>query len=251
MEAPPALSILNGPVVSTIIPRVPASISIPLPVPEAFNLIAAASSSVEVILTDEPVAVISISSPAAAPLAEISIPPAEAVICKASAPVPVDDITRLESVLPVSEKVKSCAASVVALVIPVPLRGKGVISKSPVESAVAAVVPNTKASAVSSHPINALLPVVPLSIIIPDWCSFAPSKPLCNSIILSVIVVFVVFTLLVVPSTLKSPVIVRLPPTSVFPVTSKALNLASLRISAIINKKFFYIIIIFYLQIFK
>lgn len=86
----PALSIDNAPVVSIAIPPVPALISTPPAPVSAVSLMASATSSVEVIFTDEPVATISISSPAAAPLAKISIPPAVALICNASAAVPAE-----------------------------------------------------------------------------------------------------------------------------------------------------------------
>ena len=59
----------------------------------------------------------SISSPAAFPVADISIPPAVVVICKASAPVPVEDKIKLESVAPAKAIVKSSAAPSVVDVI--------------------------------------------------------------------------------------------------------------------------------------
>ena len=59
----------------------------------------------------------SISSPAALPVAEMSIPPAVVVICKASAPVPVEDRIKLESVAPAKAIVKSSAAPSVVEVI--------------------------------------------------------------------------------------------------------------------------------------
>ena len=79
-------AIFTSPVVSTSTPPVPASISIPPAESLAFNAIADASASVDVIFTEEPVAVILISSPAAAPVAVISTPPALAVNTKALAP---------------------------------------------------------------------------------------------------------------------------------------------------------------------
>ena len=118
IDTPPA-SIVTPPVPASIsIPPVPASISIP-PVPVvALSFIASLTVSVEEIFTDEPVATISISSPAAAPLAKISIPPAVALILTASAPVPVEDKRRLTSFAPVKEIVRSSASASVALVNP-------------------------------------------------------------------------------------------------------------------------------------
>ena len=57
--------------------------------------------------TEDPVATISISSPAAAPLAKISIPPAVALMLTASAPVPAEDKRRLASFAPVTPMLKS------------------------------------------------------------------------------------------------------------------------------------------------
>src|SRR3990167_6190625 len=78
-------AILTWPVVSKSKPAVPASTSIPPAALLAFSLIACASASVDVMLTEEPVAVISISSPAVAPVAVISIPPTLEVITIESA----------------------------------------------------------------------------------------------------------------------------------------------------------------------
>ena len=73
-------------------------------------------------------------------------------------------------------------------------------------AAVAVVVPKTKVSADSSHIIAALLPVVPLSIMIP--ASFNDCEiPVFNSIRLSSIVVLVELTVVVSPLTVKFPVI--------------------------------------------
>ena len=64
-------------------------------------------------------------------------------------------------------------------------------------------------SADSSHPINALFPAEPLSINIPQ--SFALlTAPVFNSIILSAKTEFVVLIVVVVPFTVKLPVIVAL-----------------------------------------
>ena len=64
--------------------------SISSPPAEAFNLIASATASFEDRFTDDPVAVISMSSPAAAPEASMSIPPAVAFNSIASTPVPAE-----------------------------------------------------------------------------------------------------------------------------------------------------------------
>ena len=95
-------SMVNAPVVSISTPLVPASILIPPADVFAISLIASACDSVEVIFTDEPVAVMFISSPAAAPVALISIPPELAVRTTADAPsfedamftCPVESISR-------------------------------------------------------------------------------------------------------------------------------------------------------------
>ena len=84
----------------------------------------------------------------------------------------------------------------------------GAIIKLPVDEPVDNVVPNinllSAGSAASFQPINAFLPVEPLSIIIPLSLVFADT-PLLSSIILSVIVVFVDEIILL---TLRSPLIV-------------------------------------------
>ena len=76
LEAPVA-SRLIAPVVSAIIPPVLESILIPPAAPLALIVIASASLSLDWMFTEEPVARISISSPAE-PVALISIPPADA-----------------------------------------------------------------------------------------------------------------------------------------------------------------------------
>ena len=72
---------------------------------------------------------------------------------------------------------------------------------------VAVVVPTLNLSLVSSQPIKALFPVEPLSIIIPASL-VEEAAPLFNSIKLSLITVFVVLTVVVVPFTVKLPAIV-------------------------------------------
>jgi len=86
------------------------------------------------------------------------------------------------------------------------------IVKSPVSDAVAVVVPTTNLSALSSQAIIALSPVLPLSIIIPESFEFVDA-PEFNSSKLSSKVVFVEFTVVVVPFTVKLPVTVKAPPT--------------------------------------
>ena len=81
--------------------------SISSPPAEAFNLIASATASFEDTFTDDPVAAISISSPAAAPEASISIPPALASITTASAAVPAELINKEELLSPTCSIVKS------------------------------------------------------------------------------------------------------------------------------------------------
>ena len=83
-------------------------------------------------------------------------------------------------------------------------KSDGDIFKLPVDEPVDVVVPKTNLSALSSHPINALSPVLPLSIMIPLSLTLADT-PLLSSIILSVIVVFVDEIILF---TLRLPLIV-------------------------------------------
>ena len=68
--------------------------------PFALRYKALAAFSVEVILTEEPVAIISMSSPEDAPDAKISIPPAVASTLIASAPVPAEFNIKLASTPP-------------------------------------------------------------------------------------------------------------------------------------------------------
>ena len=72
-------------------------------------------------------------------------------------------------------------------------------------AAVAVVVPSTKVSVSSLNIIAALSPVEPLSMMIPALLVLAVA-PVFNSIMLSSIVVFVVFTVVEVPPTVKFPV---------------------------------------------
>ena len=73
------------------------------------------------------------------------------------------------------------------------------------------VVPNINLPVPTSslHPMKALSPVVPRSINIPLSLLLAPVNPLFNSIIVSLMVVLVDSTVVVVPVTLKLPLIVR------------------------------------------
>src|SRR6056300_1701388 len=76
--------------------------------------------------------------------------------------------------------------------------------------AVAVVVPTVNVSADSSQPMNALSPVEPLSINIPESLLDA-DMPEFNSMMLSAIVVLVVSTVVVVPFTVKFPDMITLP----------------------------------------
>ena len=98
-----------------------------------------------------------------------------------------------------------------ATIIPV------VIARCPVAVPMAVVVPTVNLLALSSQPIKALLPDEPLSIIIPASFVAASVRPLLNSINESVIVVFVVLTVVVVPVTVKPPDIVTPPANAVVP----------------------------------
>ena len=81
----------------------------------------------------------------------------------------------------------------------------------PVASPVAVVVPTTNASADSSHKNAALSPVEPRSMIKPMSLALEPA-PVLSSIIVSETLLFVVLTVVVVPFTVKLPVIVNAPP---------------------------------------
>ena len=84
-----------------------------------------------------------------------------------------------------------------------------VMLRLPVLLALSVVVPRANLSADSSHINRASLPVEPLCIIIPTSLELEPA-PLFSSSKLSDTVVFVVFTVVVVPLTVRLPVIVRL-----------------------------------------
>ena len=78
----------------------------------------------------------------------------------------------------------------------------------PVEAPVAVVVPTVNLSALSSHIMIALSPVLPLSMTIPESLAFV-AAPELSSKRLSDIVVLVVDTVVVVPFTVRLPVTVR------------------------------------------
>jgi len=86
-----------------------------------------------------------------------------------------------------------------------PIKVPVVTVKLPVELAVPDVVPIKNLSSDSSQPINALSPVLPLSINKPQSLAFELA-PLFNSSRLSSSVVFAVATVVVVPLTVKLPV---------------------------------------------
>ena len=88
-----------------------------------------------------------------------------------------------------------------------------VMLRFPVSPADAVVVPRVHLSSDSSHIIKASLPVDPRWIIIPTSLELLEA-PLFNSIKLSLIVVFVVSTVVVAPLTVKLPVIVMFPETA-------------------------------------
>ena len=76
-------------------------------------------------------------------------------------------------------------------------------------------VPTLNLSSLSSNPINALS-ALPLSITIPESLPGAPEEPFPNSNSVSETTVLVVDTVVVVPFTVKSPVIVASPATDKF-----------------------------------
>ena len=80
--------------------------------------------------------------------------------------------------------------------------------KLPVLAPVAVVVPTVNLSALSSHMMIALSPVLPLSITIPESLALEEA-PLLSSMRLSLTTMLVVATVVVVPLTVRSPVTVR------------------------------------------
>src|SRR5210317_745246 len=84
-----------------------------------------------------------------------------------------------------------------------------VIDRLPVEAPVNVPVPTINLSALSSNPINALSES-PLSITIPVSLAGEPVVPLANSNNVSEATVLVVEIVVVVPFTVKLPVIVKL-----------------------------------------
>ena len=107
-----------------------------------------------------------------------------------------------------------------------------VIVKLPVLAPVNVPVPTMNLSVDSSQPINALS-LSPLSSTIPMSLPGVPVVPLPNSISLSEITVFVVFAVVVVPFTVRFPVIVALPPTDILllNVAEPASDISSVRAS--------------------
>ena len=89
------------------------------------------------------------------------------------------------------------------------------IVKFPVLAPVNEPVPTLNLSSLSSNPINALS-ALPLSITIPESLPGAPEEPFPNSNSVSETTVLVVDTVVVVPFTVKSPVIVASPATDKF-----------------------------------
>ena len=99
--------------------------------------------------------------------------------------------------------------------------------KLPVDAPVNEPVPTTTLSLDSSQPINTLSEL-PLSITKPASFKGEPDVPFPNSIRASVICVLVVLTVVVVPFTVKLPVIVALPATLIFvEVISSDVNVPS------------------------
>ena len=113
---------------------------------------------------------------------------------------------------------KAVAVSALPVTLPVTFPSKFatsvpvVIVKSPVEAPVNVPVPTINLSVLSSQPTKALSES-PLSNTRPISLPGVPVVPLPNSISLSVIVELVVASVVVVPFTVKFPVITALPPT--------------------------------------
>ena len=83
------------------------------------------------------------------------------------------------------------------------------------------VVPNINLSRLSLHPIKALSPLVPRSIIIPLSFVLAPLTPRFNSINASAIEILDESITYVVPFTVKLPLIIVFPPTPKVPVSDE------------------------------
>src|SRR6056300_443607 len=159
-----------------------------------------------------------VPEPVTAPVRVIT---GSAVLVVASDTLPLPSILALPVTAPVRLSVRAVchALAVVAFPLRAPsnvfaTRVPAVIVKSPVLAPVAVVVPTINLSALSSQPINALSPVLPLSITIPLSLAFEPA-PLLSSIKLSLITVFVVASVVVVPFTVRSPLSVKFTPVAV------------------------------------
>ena len=133
-----------------------------------------------------------------------SVPSSPVPVTVKTVPIPVDVNVPVEPLISAPSK-----SALVCVILPV-------------ESAVAVVVPTTNLSADSSNMNIALSPVEPLSIKRPRSFAFEPA-PEFNSNKLSETVVFVVFTVVVVPLTVKLPAIVTLSgkPTVIVPDDSE------------------------------
>ena len=110
-----------------------------------------------------------------------------------------------------------------------------VIVKLPVEAPVNVPVPTINLSVDSSNPIKAFA-LSPLSITIPISLPGVPVVPVPNSISLSVIVELVVLSVVVVPLTVRLPVIVALPPTETAPLNVAAPASDISKLNAVISE---------------
>ena len=127
----------------------------------------------------------------------------------------IEPFATADSPVPPSATVRSVIPVIVPPVIATlelskfAIRVAVVIPKSPVLAPVKVPVPTTNLSACSSQPKNGLL-AEPLSITIPASFEGVPEVPVPNSNRASLTVVFVVEIVVVVPLTVKLPVIVTL-----------------------------------------
>ena len=110
-----------------------------------------------------------------------------------------------------------------------------VIVRLPVLAPVNVPVPTINLSVDSSNPIKAFA-LSPLSITIPISLPGVPVVPVPNSISLSVIVELVVLSVVVVPLTVRLPVIVALPPTDIAPLNVAAPASDISKLNAVISE---------------
>ena len=176
-------------------------------------------------------AVASVVAVSALPVtAPVTLPVTLPVTSPVKSPVtsPVTLPVRLPVTLPVTLPVRLPVTLPVTLPSKFATKVPVVIVKLPVEAPVNEPVPTLNLSALSSYPINALSEL-PLSITIPASFEGLPEVPFPNSNSVSETTVLVVDTVVVVPLTVKLPVIVA------FLVTDKSLPIVTSSGNAIVT----------------